>query len=277
MTSNEYIYYSNLACKMFRFINSEINMVNSSCELSVMVYDYIGNRYGEIRFPNCIVVMMGNIIDSWNETWTMYLDKKSYIETMIAWTMAHELFHADQFLSMINYTADEEYRNKVEGDVERKSYEWVANNQCRMNEIFGTNININAMTSENMPDVSMYERASVKDFYLQTIANIVIKDFDLFKALKVFTDDEYCSDIILIFNGIDTVAIKINNSYVKENIPLFNSIVAKHCSAYDHYSIYVDVSFGYNSADKASATVQFTISDTVINPIRVMKQKIIGR
>lgn len=269
MTSQEYVYYSNLSQKLFNYMNGKINNLNYNCTLSIYPYDYrTTTRYAEHRFPSDITLFIGNMVDSWNETWSMYISRNSYIDTMIAWSIAHELHHADQLISTINYNSNPEYRNRMESDVETASHHWLQIFQDDINKTIGTEININVLTAANLSNKNNYLKANAKEFYLQIIANIILKDFDLFRALGVFTNDNLASNIILSFNSIDSVMIKNNGEFIASNIPLFNKLVMKHCVSYDRYSIYVDVSFGYNNSNVCTATVEITIEDKMIYPLR---------
>lgn len=267
ITPEEFERYSNITINLFNYMNGRINQLNSNCILEIDCYDLIDNRYGNIKYPNIVFIHVGTIASGWDDAWSIYVDKENYIGSCIAWAIAHELHHADQLISMIQYNKNMEYRNSIEGDVERASYDWVVNHAKEISDIGGFKVVMEILQSPLLPQIGNYTRANVKQFYLQTIANIIIKDFDLFNALKVFTMDSLCDDMILIFNGIDTIVIKSNGNFLAENVVPFSRLVYFYCSYYSRYNIYVDVSFTENNMNRKIATVEFNISKQVVEPM----------
>ena len=268
MTIQEYKDYSDITIKLFNYMNGRINVLNNNCILQICPYDLINNTYGKIRHPNLVFIHVGTIVDSWDDSWSIYMNKQDYVGSCIAWAISHELHHVDQLMSMIMYNRNDDYRKEMEADVERASYDWVHNNRTILSEIGGFNVLMNQIYSPSLPDNGHYTKASVKEFYLQTIANIIIRDLDLFESLRVFTNDTMCDDMILVFNNIDTIVIKSNGIFLKENTIAFSKLVHEYCSRYDLYHIYVDISFGYNSNNRCIATVQFQISGNLIYPMQ---------
>ena len=267
MTVEEYIIYSEKARQIFSFLNGRVNSMNKFCILVTDSYDFVNMTYGNIRFPSNIIIHIGNIVDEWMPQYERYMNKYDFVCTIITWAITHELFHSDQEISMLRYNNDEQYRTSVEGDVERSSYDWVVNHSVEISQACGFNVIIQMLTSNNLPNISNYAKVGVKDYYLQTIANIVIRDIDYFLALQVFTNDSLCNDMILMFNDLESVVIKSNDRYLKENIGLFASLVSKYCTNYNRYNIGIDVTFGTNGANRRMATVRLTISEGVILPI----------
>ena len=267
MTVEEYVIYSEKARQMFSFLNGRVNSLNKCCILVTDSYDFVNRTYGNIRFPSNVIIHIGNIVDEWEQQYEKYMKKYDFVCTIIAWAITHELFHADQELSMLRYNNDEQYRISIEGDVERSSYDWVVSHAVEISQYCGFNVIIQMLTSNNLPSISNYAKAGVKDYYLQTIANIVIRDIDYFLALQVFTNDALCNDMILMFNDTESVVIKSNDKYLGENIGVFSSLVSKYCTNYNRYNIGIDVSFGTNGANRRMATVRLNISEGVILPI----------
>lgn len=273
MTLEEYRKYSDIATVLFNYMNGRINTMNSGCTLYIDMWDNITKTYANIRYPNYVILHVGSIIDSWDDKWSIILDRHDYICTCIAWALSHELHHADQFISMLMYSKDMNYRSRIEADVERASYDWVQNHRYELASVGGFNIIIDRLSSSDLPTTGNYKKATVREFYLQTIANIVIRDMDLFAKLKIFTDDSIADDIILIFNDTDTVVIKSNGTYLEGNIPLFSSMVFKWVGYYDTYRINADVSFSYIDNTRTAAIVKFKISDQLIKPMTFMDNK----
>lgn len=271
MTIEDFRKYSDITIRLFNYMNGRINQLNNNCILNINPYDLITGTYGNIKYPNVISIHVGTIVDSWNDEWSSIINKDDYIGSCLAWAISHELHHADQLISMIMYNRNIEYKNKVEGDVERASYDWVAYHAKELSKVGGFNVLINKLQSESLPDIGNYTRADAKQFYLQTIANVIIRDLELYEQLKIFTNDEMCSDIILVFNSLDTIVIKSNGRFLEENIVPFTRLVYEYCGKYNIYHIYVDISLAYNNDGRCTATAQFKISDPLIDPMTFAK------
>lgn len=267
MTIEEYKKYSDITVKLFNYMNGRINQLNSNCILQIDPYDFIGNTYGNIKYPNTIFIHVGTVVDGWDDNWSNIVNKEDYIGSCLAWAISHELHHADQLISMIMYNRNESYKQAIEGDVERASYDWVANHAREISSIGGFHVVMNKLQSPSLPEEGHYKKANAKEFYLQTIANIIIRDLELFEALKVFTNESMCDDMILVFNDIDTVVIKSNGSYLAENIREFSKLVFEYCGQYNMYHIYADVSFTVNNLGRRIATVQFSIKEPIRYPM----------
>lgn len=266
-TIDEYKYYTDTTYKLFNYMNGRINQLNNKCVLIINSYDFINNTYGNIRYPNEIIINVGTIINGWRDEWAQFIDKREYVNSSIAWAISHELHHADQLIAMTLYNTNSAYKNEMENDVERASYDWVLNHAKELSAICGCKISIDKLDSNTLTNSGNYTKANTREFYLQTIANVVIRDLSLFEELKVFTNDHMCEDMILIFNNTDTVVIKSNGKFLDENINLFSDMVYKHCH-YNKYNVYIDIGFSYNSASRCMATVQFTISDPILYPMQ---------
>lgn len=267
MTVEDYYKYSDMVVRLFNYMNGRINQINNNCFLIIDPYDFINNAYGNIRYPNLVLIHVGTVVDDWQDEWSKFINKDDYIGSCLAWAISHELHHVDQLISMIMYNRNSAYRNQMEADVERASYDWVVNHAKEISQIGGFNVLMHKLHSTALPKSGNYIKANAKQFYLQTIANIIIRDLDLYEGLRVFTNDDMCNDMILVFNSIDTIVIKSNGRFLDENIVPFSKLVYEHCSKYNKYHVYVDVIFSTNSLGRRIATVQFTISDPVIYPM----------
>lgn len=267
MTVEDYYKYSDIVTRLFNYMNGRINQMNNNCFLIVDPYDLINNTYGNIKYPNLIYIHVGTVIDAWRDEWSNFIDREDYIGSCLAWAISHELHHVEQLISMIMYNRNPAYKAQMEADVERASYDWVVNHAKEISEIGGFNVLMNKLQSTVLPEFGNYTKANAKQFYLQTIANVIIRDLDLYDSLRVFTNDDMCDDMILVFNSIDTIVIKSNGKFLDENIVPFSRLVYEHCSKYNMYHVYVEVVFSNNSFGRRMATVQFTISDPIIHPM----------
>lgn len=262
----EYHSYSDIAVKLFNFMNGNINKMNSKCELYIDMYDSINKTYANIRYPNFIFLHIGTIIDSWEDEWDIYMNKDSYITSVIAWALSHELHHADQLISMIQYNMSDDYRNSIENDVERISYDWVVAHSYDIYMITGIELSIAEISSPSLPSVGYYTRATTAEFYKQTIANIIIRDLDLYARLRIFTDDRLCDNIVLRFNKLDSVVIKSNGEYLSENVNEFSRLAYKYAGYFDTYCISAGSST-ITKDGKNITIVDFSIQNGLIKPM----------
>ena len=274
MTIEEYTKYSDHAINIFNYMNGNINKL-CSCILEIGSYDFITGNRAIITYPNRVTLYIGKIVDDWDDNWSNHttITKEQYVLATISWALAHELHHADQLISMVIYNQNIDYKNRKETDVEIAGYNWIWIHERELSAICNCNLHtaINCLYSKDLDpntDIGNYVRATPKEFYLQTIANIILIDLDLFDAVRVFTNDEMCDDMILVFNNIDSVTIKSYGKYLEENINRFVELVYKHFTRYTRYSIHVEVTFTYTSTGRRLATVLFTTEDPLIDPVR---------
>lgn len=270
MTIEEYQYYSSITTKLFDYMNGQINVINCQCKLEINMYDLVNGTYGNIRYPNMIIINVGTIIDSWNDDYIRYMNKQDYVGTCIAWAIAHELHHADQLISMIQYNRNPDYKRAIETDVEQASYRWVGVHAREISAIGGFRVVINDLETPALNDgIGMYTKASVKEFYLQTIANVILRDFSAFQSLSVFTDDSLADDIVIVFNDMDSsVVIKSYGNYLIQNIDIFANLAYRYAGYFDTYSITAKVDYNTTvKTDRKIAIVTFTISDSLVYPM----------
>jgi len=263
MTIEEFNHYSAMAERVFAFMNGKVNILNSNCHLIIDMYDFVTNTNAGTRYPNYITLFIGTIIDSYNERkYSNIINRNDYIGTLLSWTLCHELHHADQLISMIMYKTPE-YKTMVEEQVDQASHDWVFLHSEELSAIGGFNCSIRKLTSPFLNGNTSYKRASIQQYYLQTIANIIIRDLDVFYSIKPFTDDDHSKNIVLVFNGIDEVTIKSNGRYIEDSIHLFNDLVYKYAGYYDTYRIDIDE---YRSTDGSSTTImKINISNPLCN------------
>lgn len=266
---NEYIEFENYAAytrMLFIYMNGRINVLNNNCNLEI---GYIGEnyRYGAIRYPNHITIYIGSILSTWNDKWTKIVSKKDYVMTCVALAIAHELHHADQLISMLNYNDDINYRKRVEGDVERASYDWVVKNAKTLETVGNFKVVLDCLSFSTLPKTGHYKKASIKELYLQIIKNVLFKNPELYRLFKIFENDKLADDIIIFFNEQEQVMIKRDGTYMIENLSLFSNLVFKYASYFDRYSIKAEMLLYDYPNNHTVGLVNVIISNAYINPI----------
>lgn len=268
MTVEEYGIYSELTRKLFDFMNGRINVLNKNCELHIDPYDYITNTNANIRYPNNIFVHIGNIVDSWNNDWARFVTRHDFISTTLAWAIAHELFHADQLISMLQYNRNDRYRRSVEGDVERTSYDWVSSHAREISKIGGFNVIIRELTAQSLPKTSNYKKASIKEYYIQTIANIILRDFTVTNNLSSLKDNSTVKTIWINFNDAEVVCIKRGGEYLEESVQLFTQLAYNWAGNFDIYKVLASESIFIDRAtNEECAEIKFMFKDQKIRGV----------
>lgn len=268
MTVEEYGIYSELTRKLFDFMNGRINVLNKNCELHIDPYDYITNTNANIRYPNNIFVHIGNIVDSWNNDWARFVTRHDFISTTLAWAIAHELFHADQLISMLQYNRNDRYRRSVEGDVERASYDWVSNHAKEISKIGGFNVIIRELTAQSLPKTSNYKKASIKEYYIQTIANIILRDFTVTNNLSSLKDNSTVKTIWINFNDAEVVCIKRGGEYLEESVQLFTQLAYNWAGNFDIYKVLASESIFIDRAtNEECVEIKFMFKDQKIRGV----------
>lgn len=272
MTIEEYQVYAPIADSMFRYLNGRVNTLNSNCNLYIDMYDLVNGTNGNINFPNNILIHIGTIIDSYKDEWRYIMDRHDYICTLIAWTLVHELMHADQLLSMIEYNNNPEYKSFIENNVENASYNWVLYNAEDLEYEFDFRVILDSIDPSDFENCNKYQKADAKEFYFQTIANIVLRDFDIFRKLSALHDEKLSTDLFINFNDVDRVAIKLNDKYVEENVNEFSNMVYKWTGRFDTYKVSAYQNFMHDEwSHHDIAEVKFIVEDALYKPMSFKK------
>lgn len=279
MTIFEYNFYSQISKQLFDYMNGKINKMNNQCILYIDMYDNIRNTYATIRYPNHIFLHIGNVIDSWHDEWNGIIKKEEYVCTVLSWAIAHELFHADQAIQMVMYLSNSAYKEDKENDVQRASYDWVCSNQYTLSRLIGIQIDMEAITSDSLPDEGHYRKASAAEFYKQTIANTILKDLQLFNKMTIFTNDLEVEDIVISFSFTPKnqsvqripIVIKSCGKYLEENVSEFSNLVYNFVAYYDVYSVNVDIETVQNQNGRSMAIVDFQIENPLFYPMMFKK------
>ena len=274
MTLDQYTIYSNMAVKLFTFMNGKINNMNRSCTLTIDMYDDVGHTFGNIRFPNSIFIHIGTIVD-YCEKFNVQSPIHEYIVTTLAWCIAHELFHAEQLLSIPLYRGNDEYRNSIEESAQRASWNWIRENKTELKLLTGSEIIAEKLTWDHKPIIEEQEyiKAPIDIFYMQTIANIVLRSMDLFRSLKTFKRPDV-KDIIISFNGLEAIYIKKDGIYLDDNVSDFCTLVYKYCGYYDNYGLDIFEEVGDDKDGNPVSFIDFTILDESFYPMSFEGDKI---
>lgn len=274
LTVEEFYYFANIAQKLFNYMNGRVNRV--LCTLDIKARDLERGALANIVFPNYVSVYLDSI--SMNYTISNLdevLEFEDYMISTIAWSLCHELHHADQLMSVMQYVNNEEYKQNVEMAVELNSYNWVCNHINELSNVVGYRFSIEDIGSELLDDARRhsisYKHANAKDYYLQVIYNTIFRNLDMIydDALKLLIDDKLADDIILEFshNDSDKVCIKKDGVYLLENISTFAALAYKFAGQYDKYQIEAVIDDYTSNTGKKLSTIKFILDNKEMNPI----------
>ena len=238
--TEEFEFYANITRKLFNYMNNRINRINRNCELNIDIYDLINHTYGNIRYPNKITIYVGTIISDWSDDYYEYVDKVDYIGTCIALAVAHELHHAAHNVSMLKYTRDENYMAAMENDVNNAAFDYVSTHKQELSEAGGFNIIISKLDVPSATHTGNYSFASTKQFYLQTLENVVIRNSDLYKEIEKFIIHPEISNVIIRFNNESSIQIRENYKFIRRNASVFSHLVYKYTGMYNEYTVFAN-------------------------------------
>lgn len=258
--------YSNLANRIFNYMNGKINIINYPCILNIQCKDCVNNNLGTIQFPNLITIYLEEISDIYTENISKYIDRESLISSMIAWTISHELHHAEQLINLCKYRNDIDYRNKIEEDVQIASYLWVKNHKDEISQLFNFNCIIDNLSAENLVQTNKdYKQAELKDFYIQGILYLLMKLDNSEEYLNIINSND---NIFIHFynqNNTDSVCIKKNGKYIRENLNKFNILVYNNATKFHNYKYNIRFYNVIDSNGIYKLCISFTVFNTMIN------------
>ena len=216
MTYDKIQEYIDLANKMFKYLNGEINRVNNNVIFIISPSESDG--FGEIKNSITLKLYIYKIIS------------KSYenditIKNNILFTIIHELFHADQLMYMSEYQSNNKYSDMIEAQANFMTSIYMINNRTILENLFGFKIlihNLKIFLDElkKLNDGIYYKRITIFDYYYE-IFKYLLGPSQISELLYYETDIEFhCGD--------NCVVIKENNIF-NTNTDCFNKII------YDNY------------------------------------------
>lgn len=270
-TLEEYKKYKPLAINIFNWLNGKVNTINNSAILEAIMYkDNTTGLLANLRYPMCVTIYLGGILESLDE-----VPEYSYYNSvcsLITLATVHELLHADQALSIIEYSRNPTYCIMIEDAIERESYVWVMNNISIIRDNLEFDVDMSFMPGQIVKryyeTTSSYTRINAEIYYKQTMSNILLRSSAL--PLEIEQVLNKSENIEVVFNSNTHIIVKMHGIYVMENIPTFSHLSYTFSGMYDQYS--VSFSTGEEFYRDAMWTILgFTFSDGLSNPVRFKK------
>ena len=242
-------------------MNGNINKL-IPCKLETTMI--VTGSYGTIKYPNTIQIHIASL-----EKFAYSLnkddcdtDEETCIITMMAWSIAHELFHVEHVCDMLEYAKNQEYMDYIENEVNMASLEWLYYNQKEIYENTGLMIDCQWIIELNNTE-NHYKNIGIKEAYMQIMRNILIRNSDAFNEITVFVCENKFNYIRISINGIP-VEIKKNGIYLKENINSLINLINYNVLIYSSYFLEFESTF---NEEESFGIVDFTLSKTTITPV----------
>jgi len=203
-----FFYYADLADRIFRLLNGRINRLNTN--IFLLINDDL-ESYGAIYLRSVIYINLNKIILS--------SKGKENTELNILYTIAHELFHADQYIEDEQYLNNESYRIKKEDEVTYRAITFILLHKEELE--YKLNITINSdllMYKINGLNV-MIDSEYIADYQRYNLEQIVEKNL-IVLLRKYYSDDwkRYDNVAINFGNGKNI----LNNNFLKLEGSLLN-------------------------------------------------------
>lgn len=270
LSVKEFEYYSDITRKFFDYMNGKVNRI--LCTLEIRLSDPINRAMGNIVYPNFVSIYLGTISDNYSPEIAEILTKEDFMVSSIAWSICHELFHSDQLISMVQYGSNQEYKNKVEMEVELQSHNWVCTHINELSSLCGFRFHIEDLCTTELEEAieinAKYKSSGVKEYYLQTIFNTILRNLDMVydPVLDIFIKDDKVDNIIIKFESDDRTLLQIKKDgvYLSENMSAFAKLVYMYSGQFDWYIVNVTVD---TLEDGKTAVVDFSKEKATINPI----------
>lgn len=221
--TNEQIYhkvnsYYGFVRDVFMYLNGYINPTNP-CILHIEIYSPI--NYGEFSKPNHVAVFLGNIVKN-------HYSDDAFIKKIIITTIAHELSHSNQEISMMTYADDMYYKQMIEDSNEAYAEIWITNHAQEIRDKFGVNIWYTPKAiNEFQPHIVDYRDFEVRNYFINAILDTVYRNL-VMKTTIEKSFDRYNS-ITFHINDSPTCLIKYQDRFNIEAIPMFCNILNREC------------------------------------------------
>ena len=253
----------------FKYLNQEI-CPRIRCTLFVDIYDPL--IYAGYKKPNIIIAYLGSIINNFMK------DGEEVIRGVTVLTIAHELFHANQSTSMIQYGMDPTYANNIEQQAEYMAEQFLLERELFCQNVFGFSPKKIFTTLMEAP-TTPYRQFHLKEFYVNTLSDVLYRNsrskelldeaFDVVDTIYLAFDSKSHYDCM----DIDRMIIKLNGKYIESTVQYFAFVItSKYRMGNCIMNYTVSCKVEYLSED--SAVFHFTTSNHNYSPVQFPKIKI---
>lgn len=288
MSNEDWALYGPITHKIFNYMNGKVNTVNYPAVLNLIQVNPAFDRLlGQHNFPNIVDIYLGNLLLQYDD---LDLETKSYFEykrhdficSRIAYTICHELFHADQFLKLfyIQYTGC--YYDKSELEVEESAFQWMHNHRTEIEQLIGfeylEDSNNWYEQRQSWPFVYDYERTTLERIYVDRI--------DYAFNMERFEEFAESSKILSMHNLIasstnctikfklkgseveDVIQFKKDGQYIPELLSLLDDAMTRYITNYFDFNKDWEINY-----DKPSNSIEFVLEyyNYRIEPIIIRK------
>lgn len=224
---------------LFNYLNGRINKLNI-CRLNISYYSNC--NYAQFQYPNIVTVFLGSIIDNY------YFDdsgksKRDWALTVLALTLAHELFHADQNVNAASYGRDIDYAKNVENAAEYNAEVFCMSHKQDFKKLLNFNY---CFSKKIVSEFGRYDRIDSDHYY----GNLILGTFRNLDVYNKFIDCLNSRNIVAVmiqqFNKImDIVYVKVDGKLLDDpdTISKFSSMLltVRRGIASCKYTMQIDV------------------------------------
>ena len=192
--------------KLFAYLNGRVNTLNL-CTLNIMYYSRL--NYAQFQYPNIVTVFLSSILDEF------YFDdgtltKRDRVLTVLALTMTHELFHADQCVDPLSYKKDPSYSSNVEYAAEYNAEKFCLSHKRELENLLGFRY---SLTGKITSPYGEYNKLTIGDYY----GNLLLGTFrctEIYDEFtECFTSDEYQEIWVMVsFKGQDYNPVMVKHA-----------------------------------------------------------------
>ena len=209
--------------EIFNYLNGRVNKRNI-CTMNVVGYSQ--NNYAQFQHPNLVSVFVGSIVSDYYDC----AEPRNGILSIATLVMAHELFHADQYLNAHQYRYEDGFADNVENAAEYQAESFCLSHKHELSEKFNFRY-VFGRESLRRYAFSVYQTPSIEEYYLNTILGI-FRSKEIYDDMKTLLDNPNNPNVdisVTIGDSVYRAIIKedgvINSS--NNDVVTFNYVMMK--------------------------------------------------
>lgn len=254
-------HYKQFAYSVFNYLNGRINRFCNNIIFEVDYADEVNYTFANLRKPNRLTLHIMNIVEECNGPLN-----RNKIYSMIFIVIGHELTHVDQDMSQQAYKINRQYREDLERSTDYNNYNWLKAHEAQINRDFGISLDLSYYNDCGFWNIEDFKSASIEDYYIATLKNVLFRNDDMFSNFKVSVLDKY-RNIFINFNGGANLLIKSDGEFCGQSLEGFIQAIGTEAGIYDHYTMNVSLREQPYREMPDTVIVSFVLSDRYINPI----------
>lgn len=233
----EFLYYADLAERIFKFLNGKINRINTN--ILFIITDDI-EEYGRLYLRSALMINLNKILK----------DSSKFIqyskETNILFTICHELFHADQeVIDRFYLDKNNNYSVLKEAETDYRAISYITTNRKDLENILEINISLIPLNKMKEELDIKYGLINIADYRRYEIEEIIQKNLLYFTRVVNNEWLEYDNVVLNVYvkkSKIHSYPIKIEGIMQDITATDLQSLIIDYS-----YTIKIDNSFNYKT------------------------------